>query len=47
MPKETPDPPPWTITVQVTYTKGKDRGVSLHLPVYPCTSDAWREGVSA
>lgn len=35
------------LTVLVTYTKGKDRGVSLHLPVYPCEGDAWRSGVAA
>lgn len=40
-------PEPWMITVQVTYTKGKDRGCSLQLPIYPCEGDAWRKGIEA
>lgn len=35
------------VFVKVTYTVGKDRGVEVHLPVYPCHGDAWRRGVLA
>lgn len=35
------------ILVKVTYTSGKDKGIELFLPVYPCEADAWREGVEA
>lgn len=41
------DVPPWCLTVQVTYTRGKDRGVSLHLPIYPCQDEGWRAGIAA
>ena len=33
------------VDVKLTYTRGKDRGSYLHLPVYPCDGDEWRNGV--
>lgn len=35
------------VFVKLTYTEGRDRGVEVHLPVYPCRGDAWRNGVAA
>lgn len=35
------------ILVKVTYTQGKDKGIELFLPVYPCEGEGWREGVPA
>lgn len=35
------------IFAKVVYTEGRDKGVELHLPIYPCRGDAWRAGIAA
>lgn len=35
------------VLVRVTYTRGRDKGVSLYLPVWPSAPGAWRAGIAA
>ena len=34
------------VLVRLIYTRGKDRGMWLQLPVYPCAGEEWRVGVA-